>query len=183
MPRKIGAVARQIENINQLSNLKFAFRIERFPEVNYFVQRANLPSVSIQSVSQPNPFIPIPQQGDRMNYEPLSISFVVDEYLKNWISIYRWMEGITFPQNFEQFKDIRFSNTTINPDTGNLFSDITLSILTNKSNPKLNIFFKNAFPISLSSINFDTTEVSVESVICEVSFIYNYFDIEIVSEI
>lgn len=181
MPRQIGAVARQIENINQLSNLKFNFRIERYPEINYFVQRANLPSVSIQSIPQPNPFIPIPQQGDKMNYENFNISFAVDEYLKNWKSIYDWMQGISFPQNFEQFKEIRFSNTVLNKDTGDLFSDITLSILTNKSNPKLNIFFRNAFPVSLSSINFDSTEVSVETVIAEVSFVYNYFDIEIVS--
>ena len=40
------------------------------------------------------------------------------------------------------------------PDTGGLFSDATLNILTSKNNPVTEVRFRDVFPISLSGLQY-----------------------------
>jgi hypothetical protein len=89
------------------------------------------------------------------------------------------MTGITFPRSFEEFKNLKTRNAKIRPDYGELYSDITLTILTNKSNPIANIFFRDCYPNNISSIEFDTTNDDVVPVTATVTFIYLFYDIEI----
>ena len=179
MPNLSGALANQVSNVNLMSNLKFAFKIQRFPDVNYFVQKVNLPSINFPTTPRPTPFTTVPMEGDHLVYEPLKVTFLVDEYLKNWNHLYDWMTGITFPRNYNEYKNLVTSNSNIRPNSGDKYSDISLIILTNKSNPIVNVFFRNCFPNDLSGINFDTTNTDVEPINSTVNFIYTHYDVEI----
>lgn len=181
MPNFSGALANQVSNVNLMSNLKFGFKILRYPELNYFVQRVNLPGVSFPTTPRPTPFTTVPMEGDHIVYEPLQVSFLVDEDLRNWNSMYTWMTGITFPRSFDEFRQLKNTNVDIRPDSGNLYSDVTLTILSNKSNPIANVHFRNAFPNNLTPIEFDTTNTDVVPIISTVTFQYVYYDVEIVA--
>ena len=45
----------------------------------------------------------IPIHGSKVEFEEFTMSFMVDEYLENYISLHNWMTGIGFPKERKQF--------------------------------------------------------------------------------
>jgi hypothetical protein len=74
----------QPNNINFLGQNGFRFAIKRLPTVNYFCQAVSVPAVSIGAIESPTPFAFVPRPGDRITYEPLTLTFKVDENLQNY---------------------------------------------------------------------------------------------------
>ena len=57
---------------------------------------------------------------DKVTYENLEISFIVDEFLENYRSLHEWMTAIGFPEDNKQFSTFRgeTSNTPIETQGG-----------------------------------------------------------------
>ena len=53
----------------------------------------------------------------------------------------------------------------------------TLQILSNNLVPKFQVFFKDVFPYSLSTVTFDATDTDIEYFTAEVSFKYTMYNI------
>ena len=163
-------------NKNFLSPLGFKFSIQKTPNVNYFVQAINLPSVTLGETQLPTPFKRIPMPGDHLEYGDLSITFKVDEDMKNYIELLNWIKAIGFPDNFDQYKavDPRF----VMPNTGEgVVSDATLVILSSAMNPIHEVIFKDLFPVSLTDFNFDSRNTDVEYIETTATFKFRTFDI------
>ena len=127
----------------------------------------------------------------------LAVSFIVDEYLENYLSIHEWMTAIGFPKNRTQFSDFKTntSNTPSNPpryskDIGDvqkptssnaLFSDATLTILSNKNNPIVNVFFKDLYPVAMTGLSYNQGATDVEYLTAEITFAYQLYEIEAIS--
>ena len=90
-------LARQPDKLDYASPTQFKFGIHQLPKVEFFTLSANVPGISADTVTQPTPYKDIPIVGDKLTYENLSITFLVDEYLENYISLHNWMTGIGFP--------------------------------------------------------------------------------------
>ena len=75
----------QPKNINPLADVQFKFEIAILPNTSFFVQSCNLPGVSLEAQTVGAPRI---QNFSRytgvVTYEALDITFMIDEYLKNW---------------------------------------------------------------------------------------------------
>lgn len=170
------ALDRQPKNKNYLSQLSFAFNIHKLPNVNFFVQEANLPGFSIPDVYHPNPFVDIPYHGDRISFDPFEIAFVIDEDLMNYREIFEWMNGYAFPDNYEQYKKLHDQGQQLGSGQG-LFSDASLLVGTNLKNPNIEVVFKDCFPVSLSGFIFDTTSEDVNYISCRVQFKYTSFNL------
>ena len=174
---------------------KFKFSIAKLPKVEYFCTQVNLPGVSISdNYSQPTPFRDIPLPGEKLRYEPLSVTFLVDENLENYQEIHGWLRGIGFPGGHEEFKNLldggsdRFptsKNTTLGdagrvkfnaPSTGGILSDSTLNILTSKNNPVTEVRFRDCFPISLSSLQYNQQAADTDYLTATVTFEYKIYD-------
>ena len=70
-------------------------RILSFTEVN-------LPGIAFSGDAVLNTrFTSLNMMGDTVNYEPLEISFSVQENLSNWREIHDWMAGIGFPDKYQ----------------------------------------------------------------------------------
>lgn len=164
----------QPENRNYLSPLNFSFKILNKPNVNYWIQRANLAGISTPSTQEPNPFVNIPKSGEHINFENLTITFKVDEDLQNYLEIYNWLKGLGKPEYFNQYKQLE---SQPNYSGNGLVSDISLIILKGSKDPNYEVIYKDAFPISLSGLNFDTTDTDVEFISASASFRYVYHDI------
>lgn len=161
-------------NKNYLSPLVFQFQIKRAPNVNFFVQAVTLPGVSLDAVDTFNPFVTLPYTGDHITYETLSLNFKVNEDLSNWTEIYEWIRDTGFPESYDQHARISSQSTM---SGGGLKSDISLLIANSNKNLQFEVYFKDAFPVFLSSLQFDATSQDLQYLDATCSFRYTSYDI------
>jgi len=163
--------------VNFLSPINFKFQLFRAPNVSFFIQKLNIPGLSLPTIEVNNPLIRVPYPGDHLLYEELHITFKVDEDLQNYLEIFNWLKGIG-KQTQQLYQQI-----SSNPQyTGQgLTSDISIHVLTSKRNPNYEIVLKNCFPISLGPLMFDSSPQNINYLEAEAKFRYIYYDINPVS--
>ena len=151
----MASLVNQPKNMNPLADVQFKFDIAALPETSFFVQTASLPGISLTPME-----IGLPQRtGLALNtgviqYEELTIAFLVDEYLKNWMEIYNWLTG--------------------DPS----YTSGVLTILSSSMNPTMEAHFKQLFPTSLSALEFDSTTADPTYQQASVSFKYTEYTIK-----
>ena len=168
----MAALRDQPINTSFLSPIGFKFQLNNFPEINYYCQSANLPGISISAIDVPTALKSIAIAGDEVTFEELSIKFIVDENMKNWLSIYDWIIGLGFPTKEGQEKYAKLAIAS------ELTTDATLTVLTSNMNPQINFVFRECFPLSLSSIAFDSGGTDIDYVTADVSFRYDVYTVE-----
>jgi len=191
-------IDRQPTKFDYASPIQFRFKMTKLPKVEFFVQTANIPGISLGSTTQDTPLKDIAGAGDKVNYQSLDISFLVDENLNNYKELHDWILGLGFPQSHDQFKTLqgtsadRFPGTTASTaatgtsikqplDEGGIYSDATLTVLNSKNIAKTEIRFQNVYPISLGSLSYDIKASDVDYLQVSASFNYMYYDIVQVS--
>lgn len=168
----------QISNRNFLSPGGFRFTLAKYPKIAYYCQSANIPAISVGELTQPTPFRPIPFEGV-LNYQTLSLRFLVDEGLENYLIIHNWMRGLGVPEKFKERQDMLDANpNNFTPGIGEKeFADGTLTVLNSNFQPSFNIVFRDMFPIALNTLEFDAALSDTEYFNSVVEF--NYLDYEI----
>ena len=181
-------LARQPDKLDYVSPTQFKFNINQLPKVEFFTTAANVPGISSSDVLMETPFKQIPMMGTNLTYENLSINFLVDEYLENYRSLHDWLIAIGFPKSREQFSTFRAdtSNTPISTqgtsqDIGDvksstsargMFSDATLTILSNKNNPIVEVRFQDIYPLNIGALEFNQNATDVEYLTVSAEFTY-----------
>ena len=167
----------QPTNLNQLNVVSFDVVFSRQPAVQYFCQRISLPTVVLGETNEPSPFMNLPLEGDTLTYEALTLSFIVDEDLTNYTEVYNWLTALGFQRNYGQFAALKEPESA--SKTLSKYSDLTIVLHTNKSNPNYRIRFTDCFPTSLSSIGFDATPTGMDPIVVDATFNFRgMFDIE-----
>jgi len=166
----------QPTNLNQLNVVSFDISFSRLPSVQYFCQRISLPTIVLGETNEPSPFMNLPLEGDTLTFEALSLSFIVDEDLQNYIEIYNWLTALGFPRDYSQFAILQEPSAA--SKTLSKYSDLSLVVHTNKSNPNYKIKFTDVFPTSISSIQFDATPTGMDPIVVDATFNFRgMFDI------
>ena len=174
-PKRGGVLNETPINHNFLSPLNFRFILKRAPHVEFFIQKVNLPGIALEPPVWSNPFVKVPEPGEHLTYEPLKIVFKVDEDLRNYLEIHRWLKDLGKPKNFEEYQELAVEQPQF---TGlGVKSDITIIIMSNIKNPNFGVTFNDAFPIALSQLAFDTTQEDINYLVAEATFRYVYYDI------
>lgn len=185
MAVKQNPLDRQPDNLDLARPTQFRFSILKIPNTEYFITEANLPGIAFSGDAVLNTrFTALPMMGDTVNYEPLELSFNVQENLHNWREIHDWMTGIGFPESTKQYSDAiqDAASTRSGADkVSALTSDAVLTIMTNKNNPVIRIMFKNVYPTSLSGLNFDTKETGADGLSATTTMNYDYYTLEVLS--
>ena len=122
----------QPANLNQLNVVSFAVVFTKLPSVQYFCQRITLPTVVLGESNEATPFMNLPVEGDTLTFEALTLSFVVDEDLQNYIEIYNWMTALGFPRDYSQFRTLKEVVTDAASQPDSKYSDLTIILYTNK---------------------------------------------------
>ena len=176
----------KIENRNFLSPIGFEFLIDKMPGAYFFCQSASIPAVSMGVYEQNTVVNKVYQPGDEMAYEPLVIRFLVDENMKNYYQCHDWIRRITTPVSQAEFTYDRSYPTVneYNVDYDGLYnnnwrSDLQLTVLSSNYQPVAEFIFKDAFPISLTTLNFDASTPDINYFTAEATFRYDYFDYKI----
>ena len=174
-----------IENRNFLSPIGFKFTINKLKGVDFFCQSASVPSISMGSADTGTRYNKLRHPGDELNYEDLFIRFLVDENMKNWYQVHDWMREITTPVSAKEFGYSRGSLASINSTDGaskrgtadnQWKSDCSLFILSSNYRPVAEFAFRDAFPITLTTLNFDASVPDINYFTAEVTLRYNYYD-------
>ena len=173
-----------IENRNFLSPVGFKFSLKRAPAVAFFCNQANIPSMDLGIAEQPSYLKNIPVPGDKIQFGDLNLRFLVDEDLVNYMELQRWIRGLGYPENMNEFRKLE-SETAVPANFGrsgdDIYSDGTLQILSSNLVPSFQVVFEDLFPYSLSTITFDATDTDIDYFTADVTFkytIYNLTDME-----
>ena len=177
------SISIQPENQNLLQSTKFQLNFDRLPYLTFFCTSANIPGVSIQSLTQPTPFINLTLPGNKLTYESLEVSFLVDEDFMSWRGIHDWIRGLAFPTGFDEYSKLIQQRRTQVPLAVSApqklqYSDAFLTVYTNKNNPNFRVHIKDCFPITLSSIMFNTENSADTIVTASATFKFNYYEFE-----
>lgn len=162
---------------NLLQASKFLLTFDRLPYSSYFCTKVNIPGINVQELNQDTLFQNAPIPGNRVRYEPLEITFLIDEPMWAWTTIQDWLKGISFPESFEQYRNLSLQKKLQISTDQPQYSDATLTVLSNKNNPILTVQFSLMFPISLGGINFDTGLDATHIITGTASFKYTNYDI------
>ena len=103
------------------------------------------------------------------------INYKVDEDLQNYLELYNWIRELGFPNNFDEYKSI--AGKPVYTGLG-ITSDMSLIILSSSRNPTYEVIFKDAFPISISSLIFDSTTQDVQFLEASATFRYRAYSIQ-----
>ena len=173
-----------IENRNFLSPVGFKFSLKRAPGVAFFCNQANIPSMDLGIAEQPTYLKNIDVPGDKIQFGDLTLRFLVDEDLVNYMELQRWIRGLGYPENMDEFRKLE-GEAVLPGNFGqagdNIYSDGTLQILSSNLVPSFQVVFNDMFPYTLSTVTFDATDTDIEYFTADASFkytIYNLTDME-----
>ena len=168
----------QIQNRNFLAPVGFKFTLAKYPKVDFFSNSARIPELSLGTAVQPSYLKDIDIPGEKLTFGDLTIRFLVDENMKNYMAVHNWLKGIGFPETPQQFAD-QTTNSDGVRDEKEVFSDGSLHILNSNFQDVAIVKFSDLFPVALTSLEFDATETDINYFTAEVSMrytVYNIFD-------
>ena len=171
------AFANQISNRNFLSPTGFKFTLAKEPKAVFFCTNARIPEITLQLTVQPNYLKDIDIPGEKLTYGDLNLRFLVDEDLVNYMTIHNWLTGLGYPESGKDFADLTTSPISGLRDMNEQFSDGNLMILNSNYKTSAIVKFKNLFPYSLTSLEFDTSLNDIQYFTAEASFKYTIYDI------
>ena len=146
----------QPENINPLADVQFRFDVAALPKTSFFVQTVNLPGVTLEGATIATPQLQnFSRHTGIITYDPLNVTFLIDEYLKNWQEVFQWMVG-----------------------EENKYTSAVLTILSSSMNPTIELHYKDIFPTSLSEVSFDSTTTDPVYQVATVNFNYTEYIIK-----
>ena len=172
------AFRNQIQNRNFLAPVGFKFTLAKYPKVDFFSNSARIPELTLGTATQPSYLKDIDVPGEKLTYGDLTIRFLVDENMENYMAVHNWLKGIGFPETPQQFKDQITDDEGIR-DEKLVFSDGSLHILSSNFQDVAIVKFQDLFPVGLTSLEFDATETDINYFTAEATMrytVYNIFD-------
>ena len=100
------AITRNPSNPNFLQPNKFILTFSRLPNIQYFCQTVTVPGISMSEIPQFTPFVDAYLPGEKAIYDLLNVTFMVDENLTSWKEVHDWIRAMTFPENFDEYKNL-----------------------------------------------------------------------------
>jgi hypothetical protein len=157
---------------NFLTGIGFQFQLTKYPKVSFFCQSATVPGISLSVATQSTRFNAIPHPGDEISFEDLSLEFIVDENMSNYITVHNWVRKLGHPYSSEDIQEL--PGEDLDDKT---YSDAVLFILDSNFNKKFKIVFKDIFPTNLGQLKFESTLTDVQYFTVSANFKYTIYDI------
>ena len=170
------AFPEQIGNRNFLSPVGFKFTLSKNPKIPFFCNTARIPEINLGTAIQPSYLKDVDVPGDKLTYGDFSLTFLVDENMQNYMAVHNWMTGLGFPETTQQFKDLTTNEDSVR-ELNRQFSDGSLHILNSNFRDVAIVKFKDLFPISLTSLDFEASDTDINYFTAEVTFKYTVYNV------
>jgi len=174
----------QPDNQNNSQPTRFKMIFPRGPNFTFWCQSVILPSLTMSYYTSPTPFVDQKVPGDKLVYDDLLATILVDEDLQTWREIHNWIRGMTFPTDFAEYRNLnKLSEVLKHSSTARpQYADMHIIIYNNNWQPILLWKFIDAFPIMLGQLSYSASDGPDSTMITDVTFAYQYFDVEIMDQ-
>lgn len=158
------------QNFLQPTGFKIVILRKRFKNLEFFAQSVQHPDLSVApAVAQfrgTNAQLP----GDKLEYGTLAIEAIMDENMNVYKEMHNWLKS-TVENKYTSSNSLTFSDQDVTT------YDISLMVLSSHNNTIDTIRYKDTFPISIGSVNFQSTVDGVQYVTFPITFAYTGFTI------
>lgn len=174
-------------NLFPASPVNHVMQFERLPNLSFVIQEVSLPGVSANPAKVMAPGLAINHPPDRLTYDALTVTFMVDEEFRAHREMHRWLNGVTGQEDrsvlvaqFLQEEQSYFWQEAkpINQFGRAASTNAGLTIVNGSKVPILRFFFHNVHPMSISEVRFATTVTdTITPLTCTATFAYDFYSI------
>lgn len=163
-------MAELTDNINFLQPTNFKIIIDRkkYGNLEYFIQGANHPGVSLPGVEVGYKRAAINLAGDRLNFEEVTFDIILDENMAAYVEMYDWLKKLVEEANKGQNERGIYEPS---------FSDITMMVMSSHNNTTKKIVYRDCIPTSLSGVQMTSNSTDTTIITLPVTFTFSYFDV------
>lgn len=154
-------MAAKRQNYNPALPTSYLLRIPGFDHVNYTIQSAALPGLTMGGVDAPYQNYQTNVPSNRIEFDPLNLQFLVDEEFRNYEEIYAWMVRVTQTE----------------PIMRDGLKNLSLHILNSNKQPIIEVKFHQAYPTMVTEISFESGVTEPAPMVCTATFRYQFFEI------
>lgn len=151
-------------NRNPALSTSFKLEIPGYEELNYMIQTCEVPGMTMSGVDSPYQKFATNVPSNRIEFDPLNLTFLVDEDYRNYESLYEWMVNI-----------IR-TEPVADASTG-MMKDLSLHITNSNKNAIKSIKFHRAYPTMISPLPLESSSTEPNNIVCNVIFRFQFFEI------
>jgi len=129
--------------LNYISKNRATFTIPALSNTTFTIHEFELPGITLPTAVVPSPFYDKKLYGDKVEFDPLRLTFIVDEKITNWLELYNWIIGLGAPETKTQYLERELTEL-----------DAYITIYSSHNNPIYSIKFLECVPVSLSGMSF-----------------------------
>ncbi|UTS52011.1 hypothetical protein [Synechococcus phage BUCT-ZZ01] len=137
---------------NYLPQNGWKLSIDKFPNIEFYAQSVQLPTVTLESADMNFPGKTLYLPGEKVTYGEFDVQFIIDEEMETYAELFEWIKA-----------------TMKVPE----YSDITLIALTGSSNLSMQIRLSDCILTNIGTIAFTSENSTLEYLTCTATFIPN----------
>lgn len=146
----------------------YALVINRLQGVTFALQTCELPAVTLTERNITNyPKLEYQVPGEKLIFDKLNLSFIVDGDLTNYLEILNWM-----------FQCVDLNSSIGRPKESELISDAVIVIYDKHKQPFKQFRFHGVYPSMLSSLMFSNAGQTNNHLTCQLTLSYSHFECE-----
>ena len=156
-------------NFLQPTGFKLVIHRAQFGNFEFFASQVSHPSIDVGEAVLPFRRTDAKFPGDKIMYSQLSCDVMLDEDMKVYEELHNWL------LRTQEGKAVNASDTQVGSTLKTEY-DIQMLILTSHNNQIRSFKYKDAFPVSIGTVNFTSALGSIQAITVPVTFSYTQFD-------
>lgn len=153
--------------LSQLHSNRATLQITKFPETTLSISNFRLPGLTMGPALHNTPYRDGPIPGDKIEWEPLDVEFIVNSDLTNWLEMFDWLISQGAPEDRSTQYDYDLRSV-----------DASVILYSAQNIPFATVKFKDCIIVRLGGIDF--SEESGETVTSKAGLVLEYSNYEIV---
>lgn len=146
--------------LNVAKSTSFIFTITNRKALSLRIQNATVGSVNLGAAPFPTRIADILVPGNKIDFGPMNLRFLVSENLTEWFEIYKWMVEIT------KTDDSHIESTEMGE----------LTILDSQNKEIMRVIYHGIFPLTLGELTYSVVDDEV-SLVADLTVQFDKFDL------